>query len=130
MTDAPERITIARKVGSSNTWDVVGVYSERVMSMGYIGPVLYARADLAPQWHRMDDPDNPPPKCQPVLADYGGVIRIVSCSFTRRNPHATGPQEAPPRSELLGPPERPRIQPQPPDNRASRSTVAGHAAQS
>jgi len=82
MTDAPERITIARKVGSSNTWDVVGVYSERVMSMGYIGPVLYARADLAPQWHRMDDPDNPPPKCQPVLADYGGVIRIVSCSFT------------------------------------------------
>jgi len=57
-TNAPERIWAfhAPEVGEDNPQCSI-VAGEHVMH----GAQQYIRADLVPQWHRIDDPENPPP---------------------------------------------------------------------
>lgn len=56
---APERIWafFAPEIEENNPQCTI-VAGEHCMH----GAQQYIRADLAPQWHRIDDPDNPPPR--------------------------------------------------------------------
>ena len=53
-TNAPERIAFRRK------WMTDAITDGPLMDDPEY--VQYIRADLVPQWHRIDDPENPPPK--------------------------------------------------------------------
>lgn len=66
MSDAPERI-----------WTEPGMPGYTSQPCDAYS-VKYIRADLAPQWHRIDDPDNPPPRDGAQILAFDGVGRFVA----------------------------------------------------
>jgi hypothetical protein len=69
MADAPERIWVddERPIGGQvHVWDEMPDDGKEYCTE-------YVRADLTPSWHRIDDPDNPPPKDGTKILAYDGI---------------------------------------------------------
>ena len=56
-TNAPERIWAWERPSKMRGWHTL-----KKRAAEGANHVEYIRADLVPQWHRIDDPENPPPK--------------------------------------------------------------------
>lgn len=70
MSDAPERIWARENMFVNGH----GTYHTRGSEHEF---TEYTRADLAPSWHRIDDPDNPPPMDELLLGFEDGMIRLI-----------------------------------------------------
>ena len=68
VTGAPERIWAAPEHPDENGYGGFWIKHKVAPAIEYI------RADLAPSWHRIDDPDNPPPKDEVELQTYQEIL--------------------------------------------------------
>lgn len=85
MADAPEEIGVKLTEGYEfNWWGVVTDASDEEA-------VVYVREDTSkldrsPSWHRIDDPDNPPPMDGTKILAYDGIGTFTaewhSCGWT------------------------------------------------
>ena len=73
MSDAPERIWAQDAEPSECDYTGGGWWDDECGHTQYPHMVEYVRADLSPQWHRIDDPDNPPPKDRTKILAFDGI---------------------------------------------------------